>query len=941
MSNNPVASSGAQDLQGEYPPGPPPPLPPRRPLPPLYDTAGNVHQGPSEPVQNTSTPPQQAFGNTGPHNQGYFPGYGGHPSQYPQPSTNPPTIPPNPPSHQFQNTTAYGQNSAYPNASPYGHALPNQPFIYGQYSSSHEQTLASPTVPYGQGINQGHYPSPYGPSASPNLIQQPFYHNIPPVPYAPAKSPPVPKRPTTAQIQQSSYMRFGSNEHPSVSEPPTPPLPFRPWSAAGLVTPSGAGTQSAPRHHPDWFVSADSSSPGQQSFNVSTVNPSSNPPSSAAVSTLQRPASIGSPPPHFTGPAYQAVSGLPIPETTTPASLPPPTNQYPTPPTSTIPASLPSQLSPPPEISSHSADPVSPPPTQLAHQNPIPHSFDTNGDDTGEETIFFKSSLERYRAILEKERSLIKDGKSSEVLSLLQEFMESEMKLRQERYAVKEEQRLETVPEAPISPPPTTVLPTNHVESSADNTSVKPQKSRDRKPVPPSTFAAILSQTYSYTSPPQVSDLEARGSQKSLQTSSTAPKLDYVQPVIPQDEETKIPSKEDPPAPKKFKEHTIPSVPQSESLAQILSGIPKSIENDPSLTPFRERLATLKDLAWLDNELSTFEDREHVFTAKSVEELGKRQVAHSVRKTQLYAAGKWEIADGESREFDEETQCQKVVEMRHSLARWRTEYCDPSYEKLHANFASITELHKDITQFECDNIEEQVGLLNEAQDAFLSIIRRLETLTDELRQRQHQLKTSKARAADEWDIVNKSDKEKKEEDEALKEQRSKFKLDKVRLHAKCVKFLIDYGVEVTSDWRDRLRHELELLFKQLSEKAKSEELPSDDSTHAYPSEELIEQFSKAAVVLNRLNRRINSLLSLLEQSETDLISEESQPAIIKAYNLNDWSGGENLRAEQTSREKALVEANTQRRKERDAKSKEFSDRLATYVTAHSGRKKAR
>ena len=190
-------------------------------------------------------------------------------------------------------------------------------------------------------------------------------------------------------------------------------------------------------------------------------------------------------------------------------------------------------------------------------------------------------------------------------------------------------------------------------------------------------------------------------------------------------------------------------------------------------------------------------------------------------------------------------------------------------------------------------------------------------------------------------MANKFDVEKKEEDEVLREQRDEFKLQKVRLHVQCVKYLIDYVIEGASDQRDRLKYELELLFKQLSEKAKSEELPSEDSTDAYPSEELIEQFSKAAVVLNRLNRRINSLLSLLEQTEMDLISEETQPAITKAYNLNDWNGGEKLRAKQTAKEKALVGANTRRRKERDAQSKKFSDRLTIYVTAHIGRKQAR
>src|SRR5947207_4570759 len=147
MSNSQFAYSNTQDIQGENPPGPPPPLPPRRPLPPLYNKPV-YQQGHSGPLQNTSTSPPQALGNPGVPNQGHYPGYGGHPSHYPQPSISPPAIPPNP-SHQFQNTTVYGQNSAYQSTSTYGHAPPNQPSVYSQSSSSHEETLASPIVPYG------------------------------------------------------------------------------------------------------------------------------------------------------------------------------------------------------------------------------------------------------------------------------------------------------------------------------------------------------------------------------------------------------------------------------------------------------------------------------------------------------------------------------------------------------------------------------------------------------------------------------------------------------------------------------------------------------------------------------------------------------------------------------------------------------------------------
>ena len=946
MSNTPSTYSSPDDLQD--PLGPPPPLPPRRPLPPLYNAPGNVNQGPSEPAQNASSSPQQAFGNTGPPNQGYHPGYGSHPPQYPQPSTSTPAIPPNPPSHQFQNPMIYyGQNSGHSNA-PYGHTPPNQPSIYGQPTSSHEETLASPTVPYGYGMNPGQYTSPYGQSATPILIRPPFHQNTSATPYAPPTSPPVPDRPPTAPIHQSSLMTFGPNEQPSVSRLP-PPIPIRPWSAAGPVTSSGVGTQSTPGQHPNQFGP---SSPVQQSnFYVSTVGASTNvpsnlaqqyPPPSVPVSTLQHPTSMASPPPQFAGPPYQAPSSPPFRESHSPASPPPPTNQHPnlnsvtSHPSSTIPANLLLQSSHPPETHSHSADPGLSPSPQLTY------FFDPKTDHTNEETLFFMSSLERYRMVLEKERSLVRDGKSSEVLRLLQEFMESEMKLRREIYTVTEERRLETIPENPITPPPTTVLATNHVHSNAGDASVHPQEVRDTEPTPASTFAAIISQTYSYGSPPQNPDLGLSKSQSPPQSSSTATKIDYVQPVIREDEETKIPSKDDPLALKKFKEHAIPPIPQSESLARLLSGIPKAIENDPSLTPLRERLATLKDLAWLDKELNAFEDREQEFAAKSLEELERRQEAQSVRQTQLYAANKWEIADRESRECEKETQRQKDIEMRQSLVRWRSEYCDPSYEKLHSNFALITDLHKEITKLEyCDNVEEQVGLLNETQAAFLSIVQRLDVLTDELRRRQHQLKISNAQAADKWDMANKFDVEKREEDEALKEQKGQFKLNKVRLHARCVKYLVDYSIEVASDQRDRLKNELSLLFERLPEKAKSEELPSEDSTDTYPSEELIEQFSKAAVVLNRLNRRINSMASLWEQNEIDLISEEMQPAITKAYDANNWNSGERLRAKQASREKALLEANTRRRKERDAQSKKFSDRLTTYVTAHNGRKQAR
>lgn len=364
--------------------------------------------------------------------------------------------------------------------------------------------------------------------------------------------------------------------------------------------------------------------------------------------------------------------------------------------------------------------------------------------------------------------------------------------------------------------------------------------------------------------------------------------------------------------------------------------------DDPTLTPFRNRLTPLKDMKWLETDQQSFDDHEHKFESEILEELGKRQEAQSLRQTKLYAANQWELADQEAKDFEQETQRQKEKELRQSLQRWRNEYCDPSYEKLHGHFSKLSGLHKEITQLEgCENVDQQVTLLNETQDLFLGVMQRLDVLTDELRRRQHQLKVSTAQATDDWDMVNRFDREKEEEDNALKEQRGGFKLEKVRLHGQCVKYLVDNGVETLTDRNKKIKTELEKVLETLPAEATSEELPSQDSTDAYPSDELIAQFSEASIILNSLHQRINTLYSLLQQKEYDLIGDETAPAINKAFNSNDWNGGEKLRAEQAAKLKYLVDASAKDRQARDEENKIFSDLLARYVAAHNGRRQAR
>ena len=594
-----------------------------------------------------------------------------------------------------------------------------------------------------------------------------------------------------------------------------------------------------------------------------------------------------------------------------------------------------------------------------------------------DQTRFLESSFERYKDVLRKEMVLSREGKHAEVIALLREFAESEITMRRARYSIPEE-KVEPVPEPVIAPvstpvPPQPIAPVAPARNDdppdpkrrpPEMEKRKPQstftadpfrrQSNERppsvyvekpdKPAPPATFSAILSQTSSYVvSPPETPVAEV----PPVLTPPPPPKSPFRSepPPNPPVQLTQGPpetAKPEPPPRRKLKNRTTPPIPESVALAQVLASIPKPLDVDPSLTPLRDRVTSLKDLNWLETEKSAFEDREHKIESKVLEELGERQEAQSLRQTKLYAANQWELADQEAKEFEQETQRQKEEDLRQSLLRWRSEYCDPSYEKLHSNFSTLTGLHKEITQLDgCENVDDQVKLLNETHEAFLGVMQQLDILTDELKTRQYRLKVSRARATDDWDMVNKFDREKEEEDNALKEQRGEFKLEKLRLHGQCVKYLVENGVETLTDRKNKIKKELEKVLETLSAQTTSQELPSENSTDAYPSDELIAQFNESSIVLNSLYERINILYSLLQQKEYDLITDETAPAINKAFNSNDWNGGEKLRAEQTAQLKHLVDTSAQSRQARDDDSKAFSDRLSTYVNAHNGRRQTR
>lgn len=375
---------------------------------------------------------------------------------------------------------------------------------------------------------------------------------------------------------------------------------------------------------------------------------------------------------------------------------------------------------------------------------------------------------------------------------------------------------------------------------------------------------------------------------------------------------------------------------------ELLSNIPKFEDSDPILIPLRDRLLPLKDLEWVDSESFAFEDRESKITQKSSELASAKEQDHLARQSTLYAQNNWELADSEQKAFQVEGQRRQGVEMKQSLARWRKEYCDPSYEKLHAMFAKAGELHREITQLEgCVNVEEQVRLLEETQGAYMEIMQRLDFLTDQLRRRQHELRTAAGYASDDWELITKVDKEKETEDASLVDQRADFKLDKIRLHAQCVKYLIESGIDTLTFHKSSLETELNTVMDSLTQKTTNEELPAEDSADAYPSEELIEQFKESGLALNVLNRCINQLHAQIEATDLNMITEETTPAINKAHKKSDWTVAETLQSQQRTKQQDFLDANSGRLTSRNEANTTFTDRLTKYITAHNGRKEAR
>ena len=377
-------------------------------------------------------------------------------------------------------------------------------------------------------------------------------------------------------------------------------------------------------------------------------------------------------------------------------------------------------------------------------------------------------------------------------------------------------------------------------------------------------------------------------------------------------------------------------------LAKLLSNIPKFEDSDPILVPLRDRLLPLKDLEWVDSESFAFEDRELKITQKLSELANAKEQDHLARQSMLYAQNNWELAESEQNAFQEEGQKRQGVELKQSLARWRKEYCDPSYEKLHAMFAEAGELHREITQLEgCVNVEEQVRLLEETQGAYIEIMQRLDLLTDQLRRRQHKLRTAAGYASDDWDLITKLDKEKETEDASLVDQRVDFKLDKIRLHAQCVKYLIEYGIDSLTFHKSSLETELNGVMDSLPEKTTNDKLPAEDSADAYPSEDLIEQFNQSALALKALNQCINQLHAQIEDTVLNMITEETTAAINKAYKNSDWTVTETLQSQQRTKQKDFLDANMARLASRNETNTTFTDRLTKYITAHDGRKQAR
>ena len=436
-------------------------------------------------------------------------------------------------------------------------------------------------------------------------------------------------------------------------------------------------------------------------------------------------------------------------------------------------------------------------------------------------------------------------------------------------------------------------------------------------PPAPSTFSAILGGASWFTRKPQSSF-----NPSPKQPAQPQPPAKSEKPPIQAVSSERPPSSASAPKiePSPVIETPPPPIPASETLDTLLSALPIQTVNDRSLAPFQRRLLPLKDLSWLDTEQAAFDAKEQTIQDKLLEQIGERQEAHSQRQMKLYAANKWQQADDEAKAFEEEMQRDKEAEMKNSLSRWRMGLCTPAYDRLQKGFGEVTGLHREITQFRGGkNVSEQIALLSETQAVFLEIMGRLDILTDELRVRGYQIKIFRAQAKDDWAGVKAFEKEKKEEDRGLLEQRREFKREKVHLHARCVKYLVDNAVEVFKFHWTQVEEELEKVLGELG------------GGEREASEELKGQLGDVRNGLEMLQERTNALYSLLEKSEMDTITEETQPAITRAFNNNNWDEGEKLRGEQTAKLNSVQQEHAKNRAARDAKHDSLLNELTPYI----------
>ena len=859
MSDYPYAYQG--------PPGrppPPPPIPPRRPLPPpnMYgDPVPMPYKNELEARLNIAST------NVPGHSNGY-PQAGGSPAHSP---------------------TAW-QNGASVPASTVSYFPPPRPPLPAEYAQNTSQNNIS-------------VPSPYGPSATPNIPGQPVFnssshpHNPPspshPFPNGfhssgnPRPLPPSPDQPHSQHFSGDQYRLSQFPAHSQMS-PQSPIAPSNPSSPQTPHGPLGAPDNHVKQPHsqptPDPRLGR-SSSPNQNFHPVApNQSPSNLSPTIAGlgINALERP-------------RRKSVPGSRSPSQSVPQS-----------------------------------------PANASPSEPVPNGRPESVDEV---TQFMYAARDRVWQVLLQEKALALEGRYSEIFQMLGDLMDNEIRLRQERYKMhmNHEQESES---ASCHPSAETSLSRHGSGTSITASLNAGNQSPASKSPPPSTFSDILSQTPSYVNPPRTPAPPTPAPDLASTTMPTNPlQGDPEPPQAPpkihlQEIKTEVKSK-----PQPFKEHPIPPIPKSDELAVLLSQVSKFEDPDPLLQPLRDRLITLKDLQWIEIESSEFEDREAKITEKLTEQATANQQNHLKRQSVFLTQSNWEFAEREQRAYEEGEKRTKEADMKQSLARWRKEYCDPSYERLHGVFARIGDLHREITQLQgCVKVEEQVQLLEETQSTYLAVMAELDLLTDQLRQKQHELKIHVSSSAGDWEMISKFEKEKKIEDTTLADQRAEFKLDKIHLHARCVKYLIETGLDTLDYHKSSLETELKKIMDSLPEAARRSALPHENSKDAYPSKELIEQFKAASLVLDIINRRINQLYSQLEQSDLNVITEEASPEINKAHNNADWAGAEALQSLQQAKQKQRHDTNSNDQKSRDEANLLFNHRLSEYIAAYMARK---